>query len=224
MEFYRMLSEYYTEIFPLSEAAVEMAEEQTPIGGRILDVGAAKGELVRRLVSDGYDAVGLEYVPELIGYPERTIEGDMHKLPFEDESFDTVVCMGNTLVHSITPDSVLREFSRVLRKGGRLLLQILNYDRILIKRPESLPVINAGNIKFERRYEYNDNYISFKGKLISKIGEQMSEVNIYPVASMFLTTFLTDNDLRLTDTYGGFDKSAYEQEESYTLIVTAEKI
>jgi SAM-dependent methyltransferase len=224
MEFYRMLSENYSEIFPLSEAAVKMAEDITPCGGRVLDVGSAKGELVRRLVSDGYDAVGLEYVPELIGYPQKTIEGDMHSLPFSDDSFDSVICMGNTLVHSTDPNSVIAEFARVLKKGGKLLVQILNYDRIMLTKPEGLPLIETENIKFERKYEYFEDHILFKGKIISNTGEQSSDVNIYPIASLFITSFLTDNNLRLNKFYGGFDKSAYERKNSYSLVVTAEKM
>jgi SAM-dependent methyltransferase len=44
-------------------------------------------------------------------------------LPFNDESFDAVICF-NVLDHCKEPSIVLRECSRVLRKGGTLLLWI----------------------------------------------------------------------------------------------------
>jgi hypothetical protein len=39
-----------------------------------------------------------------------------------------------------------------------------------------------------------------------------------------MTSFLTDNNLRLNKLYGGFDKSAYERKNSYSLVVIAEKM
>lgn len=223
MKFYRMLSENYSEIFPLSDSALRMVIDITPDGGRVLDVGAAKGELVRALIQEGYDAFGLEYVPELIGYPERTIEGDMHKLPFEDGSFDTVVCMGNTLVHSDTPETVIAEFSRVLKKEGRLLIQILNYDRILENKPSTLPVIECPDVRFERKYEYYDDHILFKGEIIKNNCKEKSSVKIYLITSLFMTTMLNDNKLHTLKKYGGFEKTEFTPKNSYSLVVISEK-
>lgn len=48
-------------------------------------------------------------------------EGDAHALPFEDESFDSVVCT-LSLCNIPDPDVALGEMKRVLRPGGRLIL------------------------------------------------------------------------------------------------------
>jgi len=224
MQFYEMLSGYYEELFPVSDAVVKMVEDNTPKNGKVLDVGAAKGELVKILVDKGYDALGLEYVPELIGYKERTTIGDMHQLAFADETFDTVVCTGNTLVHSKTPNKVLAEFSRVLKRGGKVVLQILNYDRIMQVRPLSLPLIKTDNVIFEREYEYFDDNIKFKGALSSEQIKLESSVDLYPLEHPYLCNYMCSNDFGHIQAYGGFDKSLYKQNESYALVVMAEKI
>lgn len=48
-------------------------------------------------------------------------EGDAEHLPFDDASFDTVVC-ALSLCTIPSPDAALGEMRRVLRPGGRLLL------------------------------------------------------------------------------------------------------
>jgi ubiquinone/menaquinone biosynthesis C-methylase UbiE len=48
-------------------------------------------------------------------------EGDAHHLPFDDASFDTVVCT-LSLCNIPDPDQAVAEMRRVLRPGGRLVL------------------------------------------------------------------------------------------------------
>jgi ubiquinone/menaquinone biosynthesis C-methylase UbiE len=49
------------------------------------------------------------------------LQADAHELPFDDESFDTVVC---TFGLCAIPDHTraITEMTRVLRRGGRLIL------------------------------------------------------------------------------------------------------
>lgn len=55
--------------------------------------------------------------------PERKpdVIGDVHQLPFPNETFDIVVCI-EVLEHLHTPSLALAEIQRVLRKNGLLLL------------------------------------------------------------------------------------------------------
>jgi ubiquinone/menaquinone biosynthesis C-methylase UbiE len=56
-----------------------------------------------------------------IGRTIRLIEGDAEDLPFEDRSFDTVVC--TYALCSVRDDArAISEMHRVLRPGGRLIL------------------------------------------------------------------------------------------------------
>jgi len=92
-------------------------------GDRVLDVGCAKGFLVKDLLSQGIDAYGVdvsEYAmmhcePEVVG---RLHVGSAEKLPFPDQSFDVVLAI-NSLHNLEKPDLIvaLREMERLARKG-----------------------------------------------------------------------------------------------------------
>jgi ArsR family transcriptional regulator len=51
----------------------------------------------------------------------RFAQGDMHELPFDDETFDQVLLL-NALTYSDAPERAIREAARVLRPGGSLAL------------------------------------------------------------------------------------------------------
>ena len=54
-----------------------------------------------------------------------TITGDVEHLPFQDESFDVVVCIF-VFSHLNDPGEAVAEFCRVLRRGGRLIISFEN--------------------------------------------------------------------------------------------------
>ncbi len=94
-------------------------------GQRVLDIGCAKGFLVKDLVGvcPGLEAFGLDVSryalmncePEAVG---RLHLGDARSLPFPDKSFDVVLAI-NTLHNLERPDLIaaLREIERVAIRG-----------------------------------------------------------------------------------------------------------
>ncbi|HZP76271.1 MAG TPA: methyltransferase domain-containing protein [Pseudolabrys sp.] len=102
-------------------------------GDRVLDVGCAKGFLVKDLMSvcPGLEAFGLDISryalmhcePEVIG---RLHLGNARDLPFPDQSFEAVISI-NTVHNLDRADCVvaLRELQRV--SGGRTFVQVDSY-------------------------------------------------------------------------------------------------
>lgn len=67
-----------------------------------------------------------ELFPDSIGFDiqkrkEVDVVGDAHALPFDDDSFDTIICM-EVLEHLHTPHQAIAEMQRVLKQGGMLIL------------------------------------------------------------------------------------------------------
>ena len=54
---------------------------------------------------------------DLISYSPKIVLGDMHKIPFDDNHFDVVLC-GWTLSYSATPKLAAKEILRVTKIGG----------------------------------------------------------------------------------------------------------
>lgn len=81
-------------------------------------------------------------------------QGDAHALPFDDASFDTVVCtFGLCAIPDI--DAALDEMTRVLRPGGRLILvdHIASSSRVAraVQRALEVVTIPIGGEHFLRR-------------------------------------------------------------------------
>ena len=105
-----------------------------PKGGRLVEVGAGFGRLADEYA--GYGEVVLfdssdgaaRRRPRAPRRPTRGSEfvlGDAHALPFADASFDAVVCV-RVAHHFADPGRVFREFARILRPGGILVLEFAN--------------------------------------------------------------------------------------------------
>ena len=75
----------------------------------------------------GLDVRCCDLHPEIFRLPDVEIKrGDLsHALPYADDSFDNITCIEG-LEHIENPHQALREFSRILRQGGHLILSIPN--------------------------------------------------------------------------------------------------
>jgi SAM-dependent methyltransferase len=93
-------------------AAIESVRPE----GDTLVLGPRNENDLLLLYAHGFRWDGLTGV-DLISYSPRVELGDMHELPFPDDSFDTVV-FGWTLSYSKDPARACQEVARVTRPGG----------------------------------------------------------------------------------------------------------
>ncbi|MEV5752389.1 methyltransferase domain-containing protein [Actinoallomurus sp. NPDC052308] len=104
-------------------------------GLRVLDAGCGEGYLARTLASRGAQVIGVDACQGLVdAADDLPVEGagsasftraSVDELPLEDESFDLVVC-NHLFSHLHDPSRAIREFGRVLRSGGRLVILTLH--------------------------------------------------------------------------------------------------
>jgi SAM-dependent methyltransferase len=66
---------------------------------------------------------GLRYVTLDIDSPLATVQGDVTALPFDDESFDLILCL-HVLEHVLDDRAAMRELFRVLEPGGKAVIQV----------------------------------------------------------------------------------------------------
>ena len=98
--------------------------------GRVLEVAIGTGRNLPHYPAD-VTITAIELSPAMLAIARQRAadlgravdfrEGDAERLPFDDASFDTVVC-AFSLCTIPSPAAALDEMRRVLRPGGRLLL------------------------------------------------------------------------------------------------------
>ena len=99
--------------------------------GRLLDVPAGHGALAVRLKELGFEVSGCDLYPQIFNAEAIDIrQGNLDsRLPYEDESFDYVVCIEG-LEHIENPANAIREFSRILQTDGTLVVSVPNIMNI----------------------------------------------------------------------------------------------
>jgi SAM-dependent methyltransferase len=107
------------------DKVVAMMEEERR--GKVLDVPTGTGVLAGRLKGIGFQVSCCDINPSYFSIPDLSMDtGDLNKtLPYPDRSFDYLVCLDG-IEHTENPYNTIREFRRVLRKGGKLFLSIPN--------------------------------------------------------------------------------------------------
>ena len=99
--------------------------------GTILDVPAGEGALSLRLRNLGFDVSCCDLYTEIFKLPNAEIKrGNLDaKLPYEDKSFDCIVCVEG-LEHIENPANAMREFARLLKENGTLIVSVPNIMNI----------------------------------------------------------------------------------------------
>ncbi|MCX6594997.1 MAG: class I SAM-dependent methyltransferase [Acidobacteria bacterium] len=109
---------------------VETALRRSKLTGPVLDVGPSGGLLARLLRDRGRKVVGLDKSAEAAGIAWRVngvpvVAGDLLAAPFAEGSF-AAVTMFHVLEHVEQPGEFLDAARRLLKPGGRLVVQVPN--------------------------------------------------------------------------------------------------
>ncbi len=97
----------------------------------VLDCPAGHGAFSKQLIEGGFDLTCCDIDPESFNLSDVKCDfADLNKeLPYNDNSFDAVVCL-NGLHRVWARGRAMREFSRVLKPGGHLIVTFCNPSSI----------------------------------------------------------------------------------------------
>ncbi|MBI4681487.1 MAG: class I SAM-dependent methyltransferase [Nitrospirae bacterium] len=165
-------------------------------GKRILDVGCEGGYVSQKLMGTGADVVSFDICFDALKYfrnktknshSESTpLQAFAHAIPLKDESVDAIVCT-EVIEHAPYPDAIIKELSRVIRKGGKIILTFPNEKlRKKVYGIVSLFGINTEIEKDVTMFQYHSEELE---SICSKYFEVISR---YSVPFFFpLTRFIT---------------------------------
>ena len=139
----------------------------------ILEFGCGTGSVAVGLSLEGYCVTGVDLSADMLGkarskskkFNSKTqfITGDITRINLNRE-YDLLLCLGNTfpLIHKL-PDArrLTANFARHLNPGGTLIIQQLNYDRILQDKPRTFAVDRSENSIRIKQYKYGKSLIEF---------------------------------------------------------------
>jgi SAM-dependent methyltransferase len=99
--------------------------------GRVLDVPTGTGILADRLRKMGFEVSCCDINPSFFSVSDLKIEiGDLNQsLPYPNDFFDYLVCLEG-IEHTENPSNAIREFQRILKKGGKFFLSTPNFLNI----------------------------------------------------------------------------------------------
>lgn len=176
---YQTIAKVYDYIFPTNKKQLSFIESIKPIqkDERIIEIGCATGNLTAQLKTKASHVTGLDLDNELLNVAiskhENILFQNMNMLDIDrmENTFNRIICFGNTLVHLPNRQMVLQFFEKVhnqLDDDGLFITQIINYDRIYNQSLKGLPTIENDHIKFERAYDLERKYVNFNTVLTIK--------------------------------------------------------
>jgi 2-polyprenyl-3-methyl-5-hydroxy-6-metoxy-1,4-benzoquinol methylase len=186
MAFYSSISIAYDQLFPLNLTQVEFVDRcfaNSIAGKKIIDAGCGTGSLSIILARRSAQVIGFDSDSKMIDIARdkqpqalnlKFEVGDLvdELKSFDDNRFDGILCFGNTLVHLTNKERIaqfIEQSSHILSVGGKLLIQTVNYDRVLRDSVDSLPTLNTDNYELIRRYHHQTNgLINFETVLSAK--------------------------------------------------------
>lgn len=238
MSFYKSISEYYRDIFPLQPAQIGFVQHSFPDPGNtaLLDVGCGTGDLSLELSKSFRHVTGIDLDPQMLDIARASAPANVDFQTLDmlqmgktlgSKKLQCVLCFGNTLVHLDNPEQIftfLKEAASLLAENGKLLLQIINYDRILDQDIKALPTIKSGECTFVRNYQYDSgrHIVNFETILnINGMKEPIhNTIPLYPLRQKELLSMLELAGFSSISFFGSFKRAALE-EGSIPLIVEA---
>jgi SAM-dependent methyltransferase len=203
---------------------------------RVLDLACGAGRYMSSADKRGMTTWGVDLSEFLLseaaareGLAGRLVRGDMRRLPFGAGSFDAVLNMFTSFGYfEADMDNliVLREVSRVLKRGGLLLFDYVNAVKARSMVLEDTVRKAEGWMVRESRSLGEDGKFLIKGVEAQNgsTGESVTydeRVRLYSRDEM--VTMLESVDLSLSGVFGDYDRSEFDERHSDRLILICEK-
>jgi SAM-dependent methyltransferase len=165
-----LFNEFYLRAYAADERDAEASAQALaaarlagcPDGGDVVDVPCGFGRHSIPLARAGYRVTGVDRSQVLLEEARRRaagerlqlVQADYRELPFADASFDAALNLFSSLGYLGDEEDTraLREIRRVLRPGGRLVIETMHRDRLVAHWSEKdWQLLGEGRMLLEQR-------------------------------------------------------------------------
>lgn len=239
--FYDALSSDYDSMIGFDKSLIKRIELLKnfifPEDKAAADLGCGSGLDSIALARLGLDVTGFDISPLMVTGAGKNARRLKLKINFVTSPIDKIdksfngkfsfaLSLGNSLAN-LDPGQLLSSLKRMhslLAPGGHILIQILNYDRILKSKERIVGITENEEYIFVRFYDFGERQTFFNVLKIRR-GEASSNslitTEIFPYRSSELTRLLKQAGFTKTKKYGGLNQSPYNPSSSTDLVIAA---
>jgi SAM-dependent methyltransferase len=256
MTLYESLAPLYDGFFPLDPKtpaflASLVGAEARGTGPRVLDAGCATGALAISLAARGWTSVGIDSEAAMIerargrafrdGLAGRAsfFEANILEIGerFGGQSFDLVLCLGNTLPHLVGADggagsagdsaaaAFLAQARELLAPGAAVVLQTLNFSLAGVGPGFVFPVLSVGDAVMKRSYRdppsESPGTLRFVVEMLRGGEARSSETLLLPLSPRRVGSLLQEAGLPEQARFAGWDGRPFDEGRDLYCITVA---
>lgn len=204
---------------------------------RALDAGAGTGFHSLLLARLGVEVTAVDVSAVMLAeltrhatemrLPVTTVQTGFADLPrLVRTTFDAVFCLGNSLPHVSSAeelDSVLGGFASIVRPEGILLLQLVNFERLLASMDRIQSIRETERATYVRFYDYHADRIDFNILTLRRggvaPGHNLETVRLWPLRARDLSPALAKAGFGRVTSHGGLGFETFDPATSRDLVL-----
>lgn len=207
--------------------------------GRVLDAACGTGLHAVLLAQGGAAVTGADLSEPMLDQARRRADeagAVVHWLaaPMQQLAarvpgpFDAVLCLGNSLPHLLQPgelDATLAGFASLLAPGGVVVLQLLNYSRILARGERIIGVTRSAGREYVRFYDFLGDLVQFNVLTLEwtdgECRTDLASTPLRPYRPADIADSLRRGGLAHIEQFGGLDFRPFDETQSDVLLILA---
>jgi SAM-dependent methyltransferase len=214
---------------------------------KVLDAACGTGRHAIALAQRGYQVTGADLSPGMIERARENAARAEVDVSFAvagfgqlatrvGAGFDAVLCLGNSLPHVLTAETLLEtiaDFLALLRPGGVLLIQNRNLDAVVANQARWMPLQSyredSQEWMFIRFYDFESdgtitfNVVTLRRDSSSDWTQHVEGTKLYPWRADQLVAACGIAGFEEVTTYGDMSGSPFDREKSGNLVVIARR-
>lgn len=206
-----------------------------------LDIACGTGLHAILLQKIGVDTVGADNSQPMLekahknaieaGVNVTWIHSDMRTLTKSiNQTFDVIFCVGNSLPHLTTEKQLLnafRKWHKLLNSNGKIIIQILNYTKILKDKERIINITRQEQREYIRFYDFLYRRLRFN-VIVLNWEEQpplqsFYSTMLYPYERTSLAKVFHQAGFINLEYYGNMRMAPFSEDRSPNLVITAQK-